>query len=75
MKLYFESSDNSRRFLANCPTREEVFAEIKKFLDEHNFKSYYYRVTRHGDEVHIDVGSWSEFFIVIDKERVFEDED
>ena len=68
--LYFENSQGQRRVLTSCNNLDEVFDAIKKFLDEHNFKSYYYRTHVVDGEVQIDVGSWSEFFY-IDK-KVFE---
>jgi hypothetical protein len=65
MKLIFQNSRNEERVIAECSTIEEVHKEINKFLDTHNFKSYYTRVMPDGDNpnrVILDVGSWSEFF-------------
>ena len=33
-----------------------------KFLDEHDYKSYYQRMWVEDGKVAVDVGSWSEFF-------------
>lgn len=42
---------------------EEVSQKIQKFLEEHNYKSYYTRSWEENGEMWFDVGSWSEFFI------------
>lgn len=68
MRLYFRRSNNSRNFLCRVFTREDALKAINNFLDQHNYKSYYTRTWREGDEVWIDVGSWSEFFIVEDED-------
>ena len=44
--------------------REEVNKEINKFLDDHNFKSYYTRVWEENGRLVFDVGSHTEFFIL-----------
>lgn len=67
MKLIFQNSRQEERLLAECSTLEEIHNEINKFLYEHNFKSYYTRVMPDGDNpnrVILDVGSYTEFFIV-----------
>lgn len=67
MKLYFRNCYGTERLIAECQTVQEVHKEIKKFLDEHNYKSYYSRFWKedNGDIV-VDVGSYTEFFIVKD---------
>ena len=67
MKLYFENSYGKRRLIAEPQTEEETYREIHKFCEERNFKSYYTRSwqTPDGEKVY-DVGSWSEFFILVD---------
>lgn len=62
MKLYFENSQCKEWLIAECETVQEAHKEIDKFLDEHNFKSYYTRSWGNDDGVTIDVGSHSEFF-------------
>ena len=44
MKLFFQNSRGEERVIAEPSNREEVNKEINKFLDDHNFKSYYTRV-------------------------------
>lgn len=71
MILYFKSSNGKRRELGEYSNRVDVFDAINKFLDDHNFKSYYTRIWRQEDEVWFDVGSYTEFFVLIDKENKF----
>ena len=62
MKLYFQNSRGVERLIAEPSNREEVVKEINKFLDDHNYKSYYMQVCEDNGRLMIDVGSWSEFF-------------
>ena len=64
LELYFRNSQKEERLIAECNTIKAVHEEIKKFLDERKYISHYMR-SRGGEEgVMIDVGSWSEFFII-----------
>lgn len=42
-KVIFQNSLGKERIIAEVETKEQVFAEINKFLEEHNYKSYYKR--------------------------------
>ena len=64
MKLYFKNSQGKERLIAECETVQDAHKEIDKFLNEHNFKSYYSRSWGNEDGVTIDVGSHSEFFVL-----------
>lgn len=64
MKLYFENGCGKERLIAECKTVQDAHKEIDKFLNEHNFKSYYSRSWGNEDGVTIDVGSHSEFFVL-----------
>lgn len=65
MKLYFENSYGIERVIAEVANEEEAYKEIKKFLDDHNYKSYYTRSwMRNNNEKIYDVGSHTEFFIL-----------
>ena len=64
MKLYFQNSRGVERLIAEPSNREEVVKEINKFLDDHNYKSYYTRVWEDNDRLVFDVGSHTEFFIL-----------
>ena len=61
-KLWFQNSLGQERVLMEVNNFNEVSAGIQKFLEEHNYKSYYTRSWIEGDRIKIDVGSWSEFF-------------
>jgi hypothetical protein len=62
MKLYFENSQGVERVIAEVANEEEAFKEIHKFLDEHNYKSYYTRTWMVDGRKKFDVGSHTEFF-------------
>ena len=62
MKLYFQNSRGIERLIAEPSNREEVVKEINKFLDDHNYKSYYMQFCEDNGGLMIDVGRWSEFF-------------
>lgn len=65
MKLLFQNSQGKERVIAEPTNKREVIKEINKFLDEHNYKSYYMNVCEYEEgKLRIDVGSWSEFFLV-----------
>ena len=64
MKLYFQNSRGVERLIAEPSNREEVVKEINKFLNDHNYKSYYTRVWEDDDRLVFDVGSHTEFFIL-----------
>ena len=60
--FYFKRSNGELVLLAENVSEEEAMVKMKEFLDDHNYKSYYTRVCQHGNEIHYDVGSWSEHF-------------
>ena len=64
MKLIFKNSRGKERVIAEPTNGDEIFKEINKFLDDHNFKSYYSRSWDNEDGITIDVGSHSEFFVL-----------
>ena len=64
VKLIFQNSRGEERVIAEPSNREEVNKEINKFLDDHNFKSYYTRVWEENGRLIFDVGSHTEFFIL-----------
>lgn len=68
MILYFENSRGQRRIIAEPATEEEAMKEIHKFCDDRNFKIYYTRSWTDEEGLKaFDVGSWSEFFYLDDK--------
>ena len=64
MKLLFKNGKGEEKLIAEPLSREEVIKDINKFLDDHNFKSYYTRVWEDNDRLVFDVGSHTEFFIL-----------
>lgn len=64
MNLYFQNSYGKERFIAECDSVQDIHKAINKFLDEHDYKSYYSRSREHHGRVKIDVGSHTEFFFV-----------
>ena len=64
VKLIFQNSRGEERVIAEPSNREEVNKEINKFLDDHNFKSYYIRVWEENGRLIFDVGSHTEFFLL-----------
>lgn len=66
--LYFQRSNGEHRLLVADVTEQEALKEMQKFIDEHNFKSYYTRSWEKDGVKWFDVGSWTEFFKWTDKE-------
>ena len=65
MNVYFRDSHNEKRLLAeNVLDKKEVWKVIQKFLNDHNFKSYYTRIWYSDNYTWFDVGSHTEFFLV-----------
>ena len=62
LELFFKNGKGEEKLIAEPLSREEVIKDINKFLDDHNFKSYYTRVWEENGRLKFDVGSWSEFF-------------
>ena len=60
---FVNTYDSSRtRVIAKVKTEQEAFKAIHKFLEEHNYKSYYTRIWYEDNIKKYDVGSYSEFF-------------
>lgn len=66
MTLYFQNSNRERRVIAQPKDEKEVSEAINKFLEKNKYKSYYTRkwTTPEGETMY-DVGSHSEFFVLI----------
>ena len=63
-KVIFENSKKQEREIGTVIDMNGAYKIIDKFLDKHNFKSYYKRVWEENGRTKVDVGSWSEFFYV-----------
>lgn len=66
--FYFERSNGERILLAENVDRDGAFPVMSKFLADHNYKSYYTRTWEKGNELWMDVGSHTEFFVLVYKE-------
>lgn len=64
MKLTFVSHDNKEIDLGNFNNVTEAEKEISEFLKQHDYKSYYFKISQFVSKLVYDVGSWNEFFIV-----------
>ena len=75
MILYFKNSAGIEREIGQPNTYKSTCKMIDKFLEEHNFKSYYIRIQKEYDNPYykidktktryvFDVGSHTEFFIL-----------
>ena len=58
----FGTTSKINRVIGEADTIKECHQIIMKFLDEHDYKSYYQRMWVEDGKVSVDVGSWSEFF-------------
>lgn len=68
LKLTFENSYGKERELGVFKDRGDALLCIRNFLNEHDFKSYYFRIwsPEEGHQI-IDVGSHTEFFHIYDE--------
>ena len=69
MTLFFENRFGKKREIARPKTMEDAKEEIRDFLDQHHFTSYYWRTNESNGDLWIDVGSHSEFFWIHDDTR------
>lgn len=60
--LYFVSSSQEYRLLAEDIEEKAVPEYIRAFLEDHNYTSYYTRITFAENGLWYDVGSHTEFF-------------
>ena len=64
IKVLFRNARKEEREIGLANERSEAFKVINDFLNERNYKSYYSRTWKHDGREYVDVGSWSEFFIL-----------
>ena len=64
MIVKFENSQGIQREIGTAENLESAFKIIDKFLDDHNFKSYYTRLSAYENHYWVDVGSHTEFFYI-----------
>ena len=68
-KVIFKNSKGQEREIGTDVDMNGAYKIIDKFLDDHNFKSYYKRVWEENGRTKVDVGSWSEFFYIVECEE------
>ena len=64
MKLVFVNRYGEQKELGIFETKEQAEDKIRGFLEEKNFKSYYWRTIHFTNKLTYDVGSYSEFFVI-----------
>lgn len=64
MKLIFQNSSKEERVIAEVETVTKAFDEINKFCEELNYKIPYTRGWEVEGRMYLDVGSYTEFFIL-----------
>ena len=71
MRLYFENAYGKRRHISQVYNMKEIHAIISDVLEDYGYTSYYTRMwyDQEKKELWFDVGSHSEFFVVIEVEE------
>ena len=64
MHLIFQNSKKDELVIAKVETVAEAFDEINKFCNERNYEIPYSRAWEVKGRMFIDVGSWTEYFIL-----------
>lgn len=64
IKVIFQNSLGKERVIAEVETKGQAITTINKFLEEHNYTSYYTREWIENGRTKIDVGSHTEFFFL-----------
>jgi hypothetical protein len=70
INVWFQDSKEKEKIIGQAKDKNDIFNVINKFLNEHNFRSYYIR-TWYDPETKrtwYDVGSHVEFFFVKNEE-------
>lgn len=70
MLLTFVNSEDKERKLGVYSSTAEAEKSIRDFLKDHNFKYYYFNLSIFPTKTVYDVGSWSEFFVLYNKDDV-----
>lgn len=63
--LYFVNSRNIYRKIDENVTEEKAWALIQDFCDSYNYKIFYAKSWQEGNKIWYDVGSHTEFFVLI----------
>lgn len=70
MLLTFVNSDGKERKLGVFSSTADAEDSIRDFLENHNFKYHYFKLSIFPNKTVYDVGSWSEFFILYEDDDV-----
>lgn len=69
MTLYFKDAQGRRKKIAEASKEQELFKRLQLELKKQKITSHYLRCWKtDNNETMIDFGSWSEFYIISDKE-------
>lgn len=66
--FYFEHSNGERSLLAKNVDLKAANVVMKQFLDDHKYKSYYTRMWQKENELWMDIGSHTQFFVLVYKD-------
>lgn len=66
MKVLFKNSRGQKREIAEVSDMNEAYQAIYKFCSDRNFEIPYYRGVNRDDGFKIDVGSYTEFFYIVE---------
>ena len=69
MKLTYADYDDNQFELGRYDTYDDAEKGITEFLKDHNYKSYYTKITTFPHKRVYDVGSWTQFFIVYNSDN------
>lgn len=64
MKVYFQNGNRKERLIGEADDRKQAMKIIRNFCDERGFYIPYTRSWADGNRIYVDVGSWSEKFII-----------
>lgn len=64
MNVYFKNSNGKEILIGHAEDDNEAMKVIKKFCDERSFNIHYTRWWNRDGRKIVDVGSWSENFII-----------
>ena len=64
INVIFEDRYENEKVIGIAASQREATFLIMDFLKEHNYQSHYQRLWEDGNDIKIDVGSHSEFFIL-----------
>ena len=76
IKLFLEENEcNERKFYGSYPNEKEARKAIIEYSERHNYHRPFWTcyTCPNSNEIHIDFGSWSTFFIMVNEGEVTND--